>query len=427
MRSSRQNTTINLLRWILLCCVTISSVFILSNLQYVQETLESSGTLESFSFNIVQSNHPTVDIIVKAENASLSSTDLPCLVHEPLKINASANRVSDPKKTLLEQNTSACGHLRRQWLYNPPLSRFARMIENHQTNCSMPLATHNFDNTFGLGSHLVLWGQAMCNVMQAKIRMRSFAPEWLWLDQQHCDMEQANKSPMLCYFPNSEYRCSPTEVISTPRNVSDPRKVQKHCELVKQSIEIRAEYRAAATEYFFQRASPLLIQEAKRQMGIVFPEGVAPHDLITLHIRWGDKFWEMDLPSIQEYVDAVKLVLPENATTANIYLSTEDPKAYKEFMEGIPIGWNVYPDITLHEINAFRPKKGNRASWATRNTKGRAGLVALGSLLVAMEANKFVLTTKSNWSAMMDNLRTNIVDPRCGNCTQAVDLRPGVW
>ena len=96
-------------------------------------------------------------------------------------------------------------------------------------------------------------------------------------------------------------------------------------------------------------------------------------------------------------------------------------------MEAKPKGWNVYADITLLEIDGFRPRKGNRASWAARNTKGRAGLVALASLLVAMESNMFVLTTKSNWSTLMNHLRTNIVDPRCGNCTRMIDLRPGVW
>jgi hypothetical protein len=320
------------------------------------------------------------------------------------------------------------------------------MIDRHQQNCSIPLATHHFDNTFGLGSHLLLWGQAMCNAMESNHRMRSFSgnAEWLWLDQQHCDMEQANQqSPMLCYFPNSEYRCSDEEEtisvsISTNKNVSDPRNTKEWCQLVQESPDKKAEYRAAATEYFFQVVSPLVIQEAKRQMGILFPttNGVAPKDLITLHIRWGDKFWEMDLPSIEEYVEAVKKLLllsseennsNANATTANIYLATEDPRAYQEFMAAIPPGWKVYPDITLLEINAFRPPKGNRASWATRNTKGRAGLVAMGSLLVAMEANLFVLTTKSNWSTMMNHLRTNVVDPRCGNCTRAMDLRPNVW
>jgi len=138
----------------------------------------------------------------------------------------------------------------------------------------------------------------------------------------------------------------------------------------------------------------------------------------------------MDLPPIQEYIDAVNTILSnkrvingdiENATTANIYLATEDPKAYQEFLAKKPNGWNVYADITLLEINAFRPVKGNRASWAARNTNGRAGLVALASLLVAMEANMFVLTTKSNWSTLMNHLRTNIINPRCNNCTKMIE------
>jgi hypothetical protein len=149
----------------------------------------------------------------------------------------------------------------------------------------------------------------------------------------------------------------------------------------------------------------------------------------------------MELPTIKEYIDAIhRIIDPSNrgqknlnektdfmATTANIYLATEDPRAFQEFMDAKPSGWNVYADITLHEIDAFRPRKGNRASWAARNTNGRSGLVALGSLLVAMEARRFVLTTKSNWSTILNHLRTNVVDPRCGNCTQMIDLRPGLW
>ena len=200
-------------------------------------------------------------------------------------------------------------------------------------------------------------------------------------------------------------------------------------------------FRAAATEYLFQQVSPLVIQEARRQIGIVFASnhGVVPEDLITVHIRWGDKFWEMDLPPIEEYIQAISnlTTVGETGTSApsdltpskpvHVYLATEDPKAYDAFMLAKPKDWIVYADITLLEINPFRPKKGNRASWATRNTKGRAGLVALGSLLVAMEANMYVLTTKSNWSQLMNHLRTNIIDPRCGNCTTMIDLRVGEY
>ena len=386
--------------------------------------------------------------------------NLTCLNHTPTLINETLKPGSDPSRHILEhQIATTCGHLRRNWLHNPPLSDYAKNIEQHQSNCSIPLATHHFDNTFGLGSHMILWGQALCNGMETRLRMRSHEPKWLWLDQEHCDMQgQAIMSPMLCYFPSSEYRCpdfhhtytagvnitttTTTENsfsnVAVSLNITDPRKQADWCKLAKDSDESKAMIRASSTEYLFQSVSPLVIREAKRQIGVIFPRGIVPEDLVTVHIRWGDKFWEMDLPPIQEYVDAVNTILSNkgirhghnttaNVTTANIYLATEDPRAYQEFMDAKPDGWNVYADITLLEINAFRPPKGNRASWAAKNTKGRAGLVALASLLVAMEANTFVLTTKSNWSTIMDHLRTNIVDPRCGNCTEMIDLRPGIW
>jgi hypothetical protein len=296
----------------------------------------------------------------------------------------------------------------------------------------------------------LLHHKAVCNGMEAKYRIQSHAPEWLWLDQDHCDMvTQAKISPLICYFPVSENRCSGGGMVRKSNgvaidfstNISDPRQTKDWCQLAKISDETKAQIRASSTEYLFQNVSPLIIQEAQRQIGIVFPNASVPDDLVVVHVRWGDKFWEMDLPSIQEYIGAInEIIHKRNAkyshtpqtlhgmvSTANVYLATEDPKAYEEFMQAKPPGWNVYGDITLLEIDAFRPRKGNRASWAARNTKGRAGLIALGSLLVAMEANMFVLTTKSNWSTLMNHLRTQIIDPRCGNCTDMIDLRPGSW
>ena len=407
--------------------------------------LISHNRLRTFQLN----NQPPID------------DGLECIFHKPIKIIVTeSKRVSNPNKTVLEHTRNAssnCGQLRRDWRYNPPVSRFAQMLEEHQTNCTLPVATHYMDNTFGLGSHLLLWNQALCNVHEQQYRIRSSVndvllndddneqtnatkpPPWIWMDQQHCDINIAtNQSPLLCYFPNSESRCSDKVSENTSAIASslqkahiapDPRVRKDWCQLVQESDEIRAEYRAASTEYLFQSVSPIVIQEAKRQIGIIFAStgNIVPTDLITVHIRWGDKFWEMDLPPIIEYIDGIKSLLPHNDSDANIYLATEDPRAYQDFLEAKPSNWNVYGDITLHEINDFRPIKGNRASWATKNTKGRAGLVALGSLLVAMEANRFVLTTKSNWSALMNHLRTSIVDPNCNHCTHMIDLRPGLW
>ena len=58
---------------------------------------------------------------------------------------------------------------------------------------------------------------------------------------------------------------------------------------------------------------------------------------------------------------------------------------------------------------------------------GKPGLIALGSLLVAMEANDFVLTTGSNWSRLINELHRNVLDPRCNNCTRLIDLLHGEY
>lgn len=456
----------DLLRWILLMCVLLLTSLTMTNLHYVQRTLDRFDleTLPAFfSTNRHMQNykahghHDQIIPVLSGDNA------LHCLVHDIVLVNASSKRLGDPNQTILiPLKATNCGNLRRRWLQNPPLSPMAQQIENHQTNCSVPVATHYFDNTFGLGSHLILWGQALCNAMPTtstmsdeSFRIQSKSPDtWLWLDQTHCDLAEARyQSPLLCYFPKAEQRCrekadpmtitrplsSSSSLISYSRNISDPRDKKFHCPWV-QNPETRSLFRAAATEYLFQQLSPLVIQEARRQIGIVFASnhGIVPENLITVHIRWGDKFWEMDLPPIEEYIEAVHnltirdtmITAPSDVTPSrpiSVYLATEDPKAHEAFLSAKPKEWIVYSDITLLEINPFRPKKGNRASWATRNTKGRAGLVALGSLLVAMEANRFVLTTKSNWSKLINHLRTNIIDPRCGNCTTMIDLRPGEY
>jgi hypothetical protein len=196
-------------------------------------------------------------------------------------------------------------------------------------------------------------------------------------------------------------------------------------------------------EYLFQQVSPLVIAEAQRQVGLLFGRSdthhgiMVPDNLIAVHMRWGDKFWEMDLPHEQEYVEAVQQLLQSveyqssssssSPATVNVYLATEDPRAVAAFVAAAPTEWAIFVDRTVAELDAYRPKKGNRASWTARNTQGRAGLMALGSLLVALEAKYFVLSTKSNWSRLMNELRKTIIDPRCGNCTKMIDLRPGAW
>ena len=53
--------------------------------------------------------------------------------------------------------------------------------------------------------------------------------------------------------------------------------------------------------------------------------------------------------------------------------------------------------------------------------KGAPGLATLASLLIAMEANDFFLTTASNWSRLMDLLRGFILEHHYS--TTVIDLQ----
>ena len=159
---------------------------------------------------------------------------------------------------------------------------------------------------------------------------------------------------------------------------------------------------------------------------MVFNQSFVPSNLITAHIRWGDKGLEMQLVAVDEYVAAVKTLLMRRVNQTdevNVYVSTEDPKATAAFRSACPPTWNVYGDYMVEEAAEFRPDSGNNALVAAVASHGMEGTQALASLVIAMEANDFVLTTGSNWSRLMNELRTNVIDPLCGNCTSFIDLR----
>jgi hypothetical protein len=236
---------------------------------------------------------------------------------------------------------------------------------------------------------------------------------------------------MQCYFPAAEFQCP-----DDPANVDiQAGKVQLDtCTRVRKEHSTK-ELQAAAIEYLFRNVSKVVINEAERQLNLVFPSGNVPPGLIVVHIRWGDKGYEMQKVPISEYLAGIQTILQQRGIrddkneTVHVYLATEDQNAVREFKAAVPPNWNVFVDRYFEEMLPYR-SLGDEKTWQTNNanaerTKGKSGLIALASLLVAMEANYFVLTTKSNWSVLINELRENVVDPRCQGCTLLVDLRPG--
>jgi hypothetical protein len=333
--------------------------------------------------------------------------------------------------TLQTLTTSKKWKLRFDWTNLALQSTLAQRMLAHQTSCSLPLGNFVYRNRFGLGSDLHVWGQALCNGMESHHRIRTTGPR-AWMDQEKCgDLA----SPMACYFPQSELNCEGDEALARqyPTFTPDLHGISRSngnvgydCHSIM-NVTARSDLRAAATEFLFGHVSPLVVQEAERQLALVFEKvGQVPKDLITVHIRWGDKGAEMKLVPISDYIHAIEKILDQrksNDKTANIFLATEDPRAVEAFKEQAPAEWNVYLDQYYTDLLPYRLVGYNGNPKVAKQLKGRTGLVTLGSLLVAMEANDFILTTASNWSRLFNELRKSIVNPRCNDCTSMVDLR----
>eukprot|EP00536_Pseudo-nitzschia_multiseries_P001806 jgi/Psemu1/294585/fgenesh1_pm.23_\ len=357
--------------------------------------------------------------------------------------------------------------LRYDWTNLSPSLDLTKEILRHQSNCSIPVSTFAYRNRFGLGSDLHIYAQALGNGIETNRRIRTVG-NWTWMDQSKCgnDLSETNESekkgsahfdpflgsPMRCYFATSELNCpgdveyaianpefDPEHSLSKPNgNVIVPKEdfVSKILPSKKNGGEQLLQ--TAVVESLFLHMEPLVVDEAERQLNIVFGgKDEVPSDLITVHIRWGE--CGLKKVEISEYIEAVNQILDKRETLAestrqkssvrtnriaNIYLATEDPEAVEVFSKALPAGWNLFVDQFLVDTSRHRIDEYNGLPKMAKALNGKAGLLALGSLLVAMEANDFVLTTASNWSRLMNELRQSILDPRCSNCTTMLDLRP---
>jgi len=427
------------------------------------------------------------------------------LVKPPSSLGASMGRVVRPGAPKTENGHGTTVTTRREdrglrlrydWTNLSPSLDLAKHILNHQSDCSLPVSTFTYRNRFGLGSDLHVYGQALGYGIESNRRLRTIG-NWTWMDRNECSITASNDggggsgdgdgggpgehgphraglgSPMRCYFAASELNC-PGDVehaVANPGFDPDHGLSKANGNLVPfhrggDSVVAAGVLRGengervlqkAVVEALFARTTPLVVREAERQLNLVFAgEESVPGDLITVHVRWGDKVAtyqgkkrkrmpEMKKVDVSEYIDAVHRILdqrdknkdnydssskddrqtslPYSNKRANIYLATEDPEAVREFRKAIPSGWNLFVDQFLIETTHHRIDEYNGGPKMAKASNGRAGFLALGSLLVAMEANDFVLTTASNWSRLMDELRQTILDSRCGNCTSVVDLR----
>ncbi|KAI2499701.1 hypothetical protein MHU86_14782 [Fragilaria crotonensis] len=312
--------------------------------------------------------------------------------------------------------------LRFNWKSLPPQSEVAKRFRDLQSNCSLPVETYAWRRKGpGLGSEIHVWSNQLWGGMLESHRVKAPDP-WVFTDTEVCGLNAS----WLCYFPAVETTC-PGEIVRPQLKPVGSRGYGGRTEYTVSQI------RAGATEFLFSSVSQIVIQEAERQLQAVFGDNGVPPNLITVHMRWGDKKSEAARTNVSDFITAVETMVKERISTpdsVHILLCTEDPIAVKEFRFAAHPSWKIYIDQFYTEFYPFRVNRTVRMDLPTHITvelNGKPGLWAVGSLLVAMEANYFVLTTTSNWSRLINELRMNTVNPRCGNCTHMIDLQRGEW
>jgi hypothetical protein len=349
-----------------------------------------------------------------------------------LASDSSLSTSSDP----LSLNSSEVS-LRIDWGKLDVLSSLAREMAANQENCSLPLVKLPQRDEIGLGSDLHVWTQAMCNAMELKSRLWTPTPWSSVGPNGTCDGGK-EQSAINCLFPNTELRCpqdlaltiSRLSSLHIPRLPPEPGKSRMPDPLGCKQTMSRGNYslvdlQKAGLEYLFSHVTADVIREAERRLENMFPAGV-PEDLITVHVRWGDKLIrEMKRFSVNDYTLAIKKLLKkrQKGSPVNIFLATEDPHAVEQFRKKAKShNWTVHVDPYVEEMKPYYRKGLNNNPLMTKELQGRPTISALASLLVSLEANYYVLTSRSNWSRMIDELRLAVIDPRCGNCTVMINL-----
>lgn len=90
-----------------------------------------------------------------------------------------------------------------------------------------------------------------------------------------------------------------------------------------------------------------------------------------VHIRWGDKGFEMKNVPIGEYFAGIRTNLRRRGISDNseepvhIYLATEDQNAVREFKAAVPFNWIVY--VERYPIEVLRMKAIGRTTISMPN------------------------------------------------------------
>ena len=252
-------------------------------------------------------------------------------------------------------------------------SDLAKKIERFQSDCSVPGTFYSLSHA-GLGSDLHVFSQMVALGMVSGRRFFTDSnknPKWTWtqLSTADCKTEQG----LGCYFhtkmctedtgfpmieedgqpeilnvaalSNETFRSTSCTKWYKTKALDCTKQKHSNCQPHVDTVsnedvigylacignrnEWRLPFRAAFIEYLFSTGlTDIVKNEAIRQIKDVFGSSTVPKNIITVHLRWGNKGLEAPLLGIEAYRKGIEsLVNKKNAgERINIYLATEDPR-----------------------------------------------------------------------------------------------------
>jgi len=327
-----------------------------------------------------------------------------------------------------------------------PLPSMSQAIGRSQQGCSQ-VAFHQLSG-MGLGSSLHSWASALCwahghnrtliaapegglvcddpaalerqEATRCRLRTQeaTSSTPFLWEDAGLCSVVGPYK-PLTCYFGERANPC-PAEGVRAPLALA--RRRPGGCGL--RACDNACGSYSMLMGHLFGTLSPTVFERASVALKRTFGAGGVPANMVAIHIRWGDKAVSGEavprIPASSYAFAAAQLLKRHNVPTrkATIFVTTEDFSALEEFTAHVA---RHHPDWVVRtylpaiaQDSSADPKKtpgiarlgGTFTSpmKAARATRGALGLHSLVSLLLTLEARFYVVTSFSNWGALICEL-----------------------
>lgn len=152
-----------------------------------------------------------------------------------------------------------------------------------------------------------------------------------------------------------------------------------------------------------------------------------PKGTIHAHIRAGDMANEMRLVPPHSYLDAAVRLTVDSPFfyIKTLYVSSDSSERIQDCLDTLPSNW------TMLHAHMFRQSDGqDNLSIQQPGYAGGIGQLALrhlSELMIAVEADAWIGTRRSNWCRLIDEMRCVITDKCHGIFKEVGDTQPGVY